>query len=365
MTGMHRLLLCLLLCASPAIAGEDDDFLLGVNLAGAEFAPQELPGIEGRNWAWPSQECIDYWHKSGVRLIRLPFKWERLQPTLMQDFDPAYAAGLAKVVALLRERDMRLILDVHNYGKYRQKPIGSPEVPFAAFHDLWKRLATIHKDEPHIWGYGLMNEPGKGWREAAQHGIDGVRAVDQKTRILVANDYPCWGATRANLKPDTDLVAWAAQGMAFGDPAMLKDPANRIVWELHFYFDHDASGTYRKTYDEEIARKDGPEQRVRPEVGVHRMKPFVEWLKHHHAKGFIGEYSAPADDPRWMEILEKTLAYMAENKIPSAYWAGGSSWSPYRTHCIERSGWPKDVTGELRLRDRPQLEMMRKFLPAR
>lgn len=363
------IVICLLICAGSACAATpgDEELMLGVNLAGAEFAPQELPGIEGRNWSWPSLSCIDYWHKAGIRLVRLPFKWERLQPTLMKDFDPAYAAGLAKVVGLLRERDMQVILDVHNYGQYRKQWIGSPDVPFAAFQDLWTRLATKYKDEPHIWGYGLMNEPDatKGWREAAQYGIDGVRAVDRKTRILVANDYPGWAATRANLKPGADLVAWAAQGMAFGDPSMLKDPSDRLVWELHFYFDHDASGTYRKTYAEEIARKDGPEQRVRLEVGVHRMKPFVEWLKHHRVKGFIGEYSAPDSDPRWLEILEHTLAFMRDSKVSSTYWAGGQSWPTYRADCIERSGWAKDVAGDLRLRDRPQLEIMRKFMPAR
>lgn len=353
----------LMLCASGLAAA--DRPLIGINLAGAEFAPTRLPGVEGGNYAWPTEACIAYWHTAGIRLIRLPFLWERLQPELMHDFDPAYAAGLARTVALLRDRGMQVILDVHNYGRYRGKAIGSPEVPAEAFHDLWARLAAIYKDAPNIWGYGLMNEPGKGWREAAQHGIDGIRSVDARTQILVANDYPGWAATRASLKPGTDLAAFAAAGMAFPDPAVLSDPAGNLRWEVHTYFDHDASGTYRKTYEEEITRTDGPEVRVRPETGIHRIAPFVAWLELHHAKGLIGEYSAPANpgvDPRWMDILDRTLAYMQEHDLPSTYWAGGQAWSPGHAWCIEPSGWAKDLPAEERLRDRPQLGLLRKYM---
>lgn len=323
--------------------------LAGVNLAGAEFKSGSF---------WPTEECIDYWRHAGVRLIRLPFLWERLQPTLMQDFDLMYADGLARTVDLLEKRQMQVILDVHNYMHYRGKPIGSPEVPGEAFRDLWARLATIYRTKSNIWGYGLMNEPGKGWRDVAQFGIDGVRSADPKTQILVANDYAGWSATRANLK-GVDLAEWAAQGMAFPDPAMLKDPSGKIRWELHVYFDHDASGTYRKPYDEEITRKDGPEQRVRPETGIHRIGPFVAWLKKHNAKGFIGEYSAPDSDPRWMDILDRTLVYMRENDLPSTYWAGGQAWSG-GAWCIERNGWPKELSNEERTKDRPQLVLLRK-----
>lgn len=327
-----------------------DPPLAGVNLAGAEFKSGSF---------WPSEACIDYWHQAGVRLIRLPFLWERLQPTLMQDFDPTYAGGLEHTVDLLEKRQMQVILDVHNYMHYRGKPIGSPDVPNEAFKDLWARLATIYKARSNIWGYGLMNEPGKGWRDVAQYGIDGVRSADPKTQILVANDYAGWSATRANLK-GLDLAEWAAQGMAFPDPSLLKDPAQNLRWELHAYFDHDASGTYRKPYDEEIARRDGPEQRVRPEIGIHRIGPFVAWLKKHNARGFLGEYSAPDSDPRWMEILDRTLAYLKENDLPSTYWAGGQGWSHGGAWCIERNGWPKDLPPEERLKDRPQLLLLRK-----
>jgi endoglucanase len=287
----------------------------------------------------------------------------------MQDLDPTYAAGLAKTVALLRARAMMVILDVHNYARYRRDLIGSPAVPVAAFQDLWKRLAIIHKDEPHVWGYGLMNEPGNGkaWKDAAQAAIDGIRSVDRWTQILVANDYPGWGATAANRKPGLDLATWAEGGMPIPIPSLLRDPSDNLRFELHTYFDHDNSGTYRVPYEKEIVRTDGPGHRVMPEIGIQRMKPFVEWLRRHKVRGFIGEYSAPANagvDPRWLDILDRTMAYMQENNLPSTYWAGGQRWSQGNPMIIEPSGWLASLPDGERLRERPQLTLLRKYATA-
>lgn len=348
----------------PRCGAADCAYTLGINWAGPEFS-NALPGVEGVNYGWPTAESLDYWKEKGIRLIRLPFKWERLQPELKTDFDPKYLAGLERSVALMRERGMKVILDVHNYAVYRQKPIGTGEVTVDAFADLWRRLAEKFKDETAIWGYGLMNEPtGKcDWPAAAQAAIDAIRAVDAKTMILVANDYAGWSATRANQREKDHLAEWAEKGMRIPDPAKLRDPSSNLRFELHTYFDHDASGTYKKTYEEEITRRDGPEVRVGPNTGIDRIRPFVEWLKKHKVKGFIGEYSAPANpgvDPRWMETLEKTLAFMQENCLPSTYWAGGTCWSLGHGSVIEQNGWPKSMTGDERKQDRPQVAVLQK-----
>lgn len=338
----------------------DCEYMVGINLAGAEFAGRALPGVEGRHYGWPTAERLDYWQSKGIRLIRLPFLWERLQPKLGGDFDLGYLAGLKRSVMLMGQRDMLVILDVHNYAKYRGQPIGSEAVPIEAFGDLWGRLARTFTGYPAVYGYGLMNEPHKcDWAKAAQTAIDAIRKVDTETRIYVANDYAGWAASYAK----GDLATWAEKSMRIPDPAMLRDPSNLIRWELHMYMDHDASGTYRETYESEIERTDGPGARVGPELGVQRVKPFVAWLKKHNVKGLIGEYSVPAGpdrDPRWMVSLENALTYFEANCLPSTYWAGGESWTRGRDYVIGPNGWKSDMpqAGE----DRPQLKVLQKHM---
>ncbi|HCE44511.1 MAG TPA: hypothetical protein DET40_13270 [Lentisphaeria bacterium] len=363
-----------LFSASSGFAGTDDkvctrcgdkdcEYMLGVNWAGAEFAPGSLPGVEGKNFGWPTAESLDYWKSKDVKLIRLPFLWERLQPELNKDFDPTYCDSLKKSVKMIRDRNMVVILDVHNYAKYKKSLIGSEEVPVEAFADLWRRLAEIFNNDAAVWGYGLMNEPnGKcDWPKAAQAAIDAIRSADKQTRIFVANDYAAWSATRA----DGNLADWAEKSLKIPDPSVLKDPSNKLRFELHTYFDHDNSGTYKNSYDKEITRKDGPEVRVGPDVGIARNRPFVEWLKKHKVKGFIGEYCAPANpgvDERWLVTLDKTMAYLDESCIPSTFWSAGTCWTPGSKGVIEPHGWSTSMPAEERKQDRPQLKIIQKYM---
>lgn len=62
-------------------------FLRGVNLAGAEFGPVAYPATYGRDYIYPNQDEVDYFLAKGMRLIRLPFTWERLQHSTQAEFD--------------------------------------------------------------------------------------------------------------------------------------------------------------------------------------------------------------------------------------------------------------------------------------
>ncbi|MBN2513120.1 MAG: cellulase family glycosylhydrolase [Sedimentisphaerales bacterium] len=338
----------------PRCGQSDCEYMAGINLAGAEFG-RNIPGVEGRDYGWPKIEELDYWQSKGIRLVRLPFMWERLQPVLNEAFDAGYLAGLEQTVMRMGRRNMLVILDVHNYARYRGELIGSVAVPTAAFGDLWGRLSTIFEDNPAVYGYGLMNEPGAcDWAAAAQAAIDAIRQKDAATRIYVANDYPAWAATYAT----GDLAAWAERKMPIGNPNILHDPSNLLRWELHVYLDHDASGTYHNTYQFEIERTDGPGARVGPELGIRRAKPFVEWLKKYNQKGFIGEYSAPANpgvDSRWLYALRNTMGYFREHCLASTYWGAGERFYDGTDTVISENGWI--VAGG----ERPQLKLLLKY----
>ena len=65
----------------------------GVNLSGAEFGQTSLPGTFGSDYTYPTSAEVDYYKSTGMNFIRLPFRWERLQPTNSAVLIPRNWAG--------------------------------------------------------------------------------------------------------------------------------------------------------------------------------------------------------------------------------------------------------------------------------
>jgi endoglucanase len=317
-------------------------FLFGVNYAGGTFRPKE-------SFVVPTEQSLDYWKSKGVLLMRLPFNWEPLQPKLQEPLDAQYLANLKRSVAMMGARGMKVLLDLHNYDRYNSQLVGTETVSYEAFADVWKRLAAEFKDEPAVWGYGLMNEPHRTngtWPKAAQAGIDGVRAVDLKTMIVVGGD----GFSGAH--------DWAKNGGEL--PKLLNDPSNNLCWEAHCYFDGNYSGKYNSTYEYDLNRSNSD---LDPMTGVRRLEPFVQWLKTNNHRGIVGEFSVPANldrDPRWLAVLDNVYAYLRQNEIPNTFWAAGTLWTPGRSYVLE----PNWRDGPDQGKDRPQTHVLLKHARA-
>src|SRR5690606_33110246 len=102
-----------------------------------------------------------------------------------------------KFVGEAEERDMLIILDMHNYGRRKingeEFLIGTPEVKIKHVADAWRKLAAEFKSYSNIWGYGIMNEPhdmleSTPWFDIAQGIIKAIRKSDKKTTIIVGGD---------------------------------------------------------------------------------------------------------------------------------------------------------------------------------
>jgi endoglucanase len=332
-------------CAGPSNAQDlpskitqPRQYLIGVNIAGAEFRNKDP------DYGWPSDKILDYFQTKGIKLIRLPFMWERIQPTLGGELDPRYTANLVNTIERIGKRDMVVLLDLHNYAKYNEKTISQGGFTYEQFGDVWDKIAkAVAPQQKHIWGYGLMNEPYIVADQKIpfwQAGIDAVRKHDPKTRITVSGEA---------LKSESDPKQFH-----------LKDPARAIVYESHFYFDHDGNGKYAKTYEEEISR---PNPRVNPMIGVERIKKFIEVCEKHQVDCMIGEFGVPAGDgvdPRWLDAMDNVMKYMHEHRITSTYWAAGEFWTRRGTsYIIGENGWkPGEHEGE----DRPQLKILMKYI---
>ena len=300
----------------------------GVSLCGAEFGEGNLPGIFGKHYTYPTATELDYYKSKNVLLIRLPFRWERLQLELHGPLDKTELKRLDDFISLCKDRQMQVILDPHNYARYYGKLIGSQDVPNTAFTDFWAKVAEHYKDEKTIYAFSLVNEPHDTkslWPAAAQAGVDGVRAKDMQHIIMVCGDN--WASAKDWRKRNENLH--------------VNDPADHVIYECHVYFDPDNKGEYKETYDAAKAH---------PQLGVERISDFVSWCDDHHVAGYVGEYGIPHNDPRWLPVLDNMLTYLQKNEIGGCYWAGGPWWKDYILTCEPKDG-----------KDRPQMEVLMKY----
>ncbi len=231
----------------------------GLNMSGGDFGtpgPLEVtssfsnanPGVYNSAYHFDTQQSFNYVASRGISLVRLPVRWERVQPSLGGALDPAEVQRISDAVARASAAGMRVILDIHNYGAYWlsngsqgvRRPIGSAEVTVAHFASLWANLSTAFKANAGVAGYGLMNEP---------VGMAGPVAWEQASRAAVT-------AIRDNADPKVVLVPgynWSgAQQWTSQHPSAWITDAN-VRYEAHHYFDRDNSGAYLNSYAAEVA----------------------------------------------------------------------------------------------------------------
>jgi endoglucanase len=316
--------------ATPTPAPGVKDF--GVNISGAEFGESHLPGIQGTDYLYPSDGWrMSYFGARGLKLVRIPFRWERVQPTAFGPLSAPDVAGLSATVNAAQAAGEKVILDMHNYGRYYNTPL--TEADAAKFDDVWTKLAQVFASNPSVYGYELMNEPHDlpeglaGWNILAQSATSAVRGVDGHSFVIVPG-YEWQGAWTWNQWNSTLTVS---------------DPANHVLYAAHQYFDSDGSGSYTNTYDAE---------RAYPGIGVDRLQPFLSWLVAHNARGIVTEYGVPNSDSRWLTVLDNFVATLNSNSSiqGGTYWSAGPWWGSYPLS-VEPVGGA----------DAPQVAMLQKY----
>jgi aryl-phospho-beta-D-glucosidase BglC (GH1 family) len=238
----------------------------GVTDAGGEFAgPGALdsptaysnanPGVYDTNYHYDQAATFTYLAGRGITLVRIPFRWESIQPTPFGPLDVNELDRLRATVARAHAAGVSVLLDIHNFGAYWlaegsqgvREPLGSSRLPTTALADVWSRLATAFAGTPGVVGYGLMAEPiglpgaterdrAIVWEQASQQAVDAIRRVDARTTILVPGSE--WSAA----------AGWAARH----PHAWINDPNGGTRYEAHEYFDEDNSGTYTQSYATEV-----------------------------------------------------------------------------------------------------------------
>ena len=241
-------------------------FLRGVNLNGGEFSAPVWsvntstfsnvnPGTYNSHYHYDSQGTFSYLASRGVKVVRLPFRWERIQPSLGGGLNSTELQRLIDAVSRAKAAGIQVIPTVFNYGGYMlhdgtqgvRRTIGSAYVTDNHFSDLWGRLSRALKGNTGVAGYGLMNEPAamspasgltaaQTWERASQAAVTAIRGNGDNNVILVPG-YNWSGAAR-----------WST----FHPRNWISDPANNFRYEAHHYWDRDNSGKYANSYAAEV-----------------------------------------------------------------------------------------------------------------
>ena len=301
-------------------------YLRGVNIAGAEFGDGVIPGIYGQHYTYNSEQTFDYFAARSLPFIRLQVRWERLQPALRGPLDPVNLGYLKQDIAWAKAAGALVSIDAHNYGRYKINEQGTlkeyildnayngvVKVSTADLTDFWVRMSNEFKNEPAVLAYDLMNEPhdmgSADWRRISQAVLNGVRAnQDAKLIMIPGNSY-------------SSATAWPQVN---GPSGWIIDPANNFYYEAHEYFDHDYSGGYAWSYDQELAAN--PQLAT---IGRTRLKPFTDWCTANAVRCYLGEYGIPNNDVRWQTVLDQFLSALDAAGMPGTYWAAGEWWGTY------------------------------------
>ncbi|MBI3968283.1 MAG: glycoside hydrolase family 5 protein [Chloroflexi bacterium] len=308
----------------------------GVSIAGGEFGEASLPGIRGTDYVYPADQARSaYFASKGLTLARLPVRWERVQRAPLTPLDAGDLSAVRAALDAAHSGGQRVIVDLHNFGRYYGRPLGRDDA--TAFADVWERLAVELRNHPAIFGYELMNEPhdlpdgSNGWAQLAQEATTAIRKHDMSHWILV----PGYHWQTAHLWPENNLSL------------EVRDPAGRLLYAAHQYFDANFSGRYRRGYDQEGATAT---------VGVERLRPFLDWLAIRKARGILTEYGVPDTDPRWLEVLDRFLATLQSSAAIEGglYWAAGPWWHDDPLAIEPRNGL-----------DRPQMAVLSNYQSTR
>lgn len=293
---------CVLFCQLASANCMDGRRMVGVNLSGAEFAADKLPGTYAQDYIYPDVTEMSHFQTDGMNTFRLPFLWERIQPQLFSPLDPAELQRIVDAVAAARSLGMCIILDVHNFGQYRGQPLNSAAVPAWALTDLWVRLLNAFNDPANV-AFDLMNEPAYmsigDWANAAQNTLNVLRLYGARHLVLVAGGS--WSGAHS----------WYAKsnGISNADAFQsFQDPANNYMIEVHQYADADFSGTGDSCVD--------------PASLSAIMANITQWANTTQKRLFLGEFGVPDNAP-----CLSALSAIVNGAGSSPVWGGWTYWA--------------------------------------
>ena len=284
--------------------------LPGANVAGGEFNGGKQPASYARDYIYPAANEIALLQRLGLRMMRVPFLWERVQPKALAPLDPAELKRLDEVVQLAARSGITVVLDVHNYGTYAGISLDKPEAPRRALPDLWKRLAQHYGGDANVV-FGLMNEPKDidtdAWAAIVQDTLAAIRFTAAPNIVLIPGTH--WDGAHSWQNGAPHSNADVLLPLARND--------SRVVFEVHQYFDDNFSGTS-------------------PTCGAAAQVPLIlarigVWARVNHVRLMLGEFGV-SQKPECVKALDDALAVIESDHAVWygwSYWSAGAWWGDY------------------------------------
>jgi len=285
--------------AAPANHTARVDSLFGANLSGAEASGGDAVRPSLEDWK-------GYIERHGFKLIRYPFKDDRMTP--------ARIAELKANVAYARSKGVPVILDNHTYRW---------DAPAKAIA-FWTGFARNFPDDGSVI-LDLVNEPRgfddpvltNDWMQWARDSkiiIAGLRANGIKHPIAL--EWPQWSATFRFDKKEGAWKACESAGCALDrDTSGPLDPLNRTYLNGHRYFDKGSSGTSKDC-----------------DVKTSGFVEFAEQLRRRGLKAYITESAFASHygmKPSCAAVGAEALAALRANSdvlLGVTWWGGGRVW---------------------------------------
>ena len=289
---------------SAATATSTAKVLPGINISGGEFGG--AGGKLGTNYIYPSTAEMRSYAAQGFKLLRVPFRWERLQPNLYGPLSEVDRKALKSVVTQANALGLTVILDMHNYGARQVKGsaalVGSGTLATTALTNAWVKIMEDYRSNPKVW-IGLMNEPNRQtaaqwWAIAGQVTKD-IRAQKISNKLLIPGT--AW----------TGAHNWVSSGNA-AQAVKFVDPGKNYAFEVHQYLDAWSTGTTDKC-----------------EVKAgQRVNAALTWAEKYKVKLFFGEIGA-SGQPQCAKEYPDMLRRLKTSSAVLGWtaWGGGAWWA--------------------------------------
>lgn len=329
-------------------------FQLGMNFSGLECGSAGDGNPYGHNVDLvTASPFYTYWNGQKMYSVRLPFLWERIQPTLAGSLDSTYLGQIESAVNSAAAEGQTVLLDMHNYAAYAPTTSshtcslasgsgnptscvsygscgcyapGGTALTTSDFADVWKRIATVFgatvngvRTYPNIYGYDIMNEPARGtaaqWTPFAQAAINAIRQVDTVTPIFVEGEGYSTVNGFANANPSGTLDT-------------LTDSSNLIVFSGHNYANQGS-----QSYTTYAGSSDTAQSMVNNYTGS--SSQFANWCKTqvtngvaigcHIGEGGVstGSDNGGTDGQNLLTMMDNAITAYKNDNFPFHYWQGG------------------------------------------
>ncbi|PWN27266.1 glycoside hydrolase [Jaminaea rosea] len=238
----------------------------------------------------------------GFNIFRYSFSWNLLQPDVTQSWnDEYYGAMLANVTSMLKDANVWVILDCHDFGRHKNSFIGEDAgAPADGLATMWATIASYFKNESRV-AFGIMNEP--------EDRADTLAVTDYLQRSIAAIRDA--GATSQYIFLPSKEYQGMSTWLKYSNYTLsITDPSDLLIYDIHSYLDHSMGGV-EECEDFNTTRRD-------------MYTDVTNALRSHNKTAFLSEIGGLAT-LTCVRAVNEALAFL---DLHSDVWAGWTAWGP-------------------------------------